>query len=129
GFNIAGNFYGRQGYPYVQWVRINMGDGFGTQSAVIGPLDRQRHSNVFDADLRLEKVINVKPLQINLSIDVFNVANSATVLQRQGRVGDFSNKANAAGVRIDHIVPNATYNLITETLSPRVVRAGARISF
>ena len=66
---------------------------------------------MFDADLRIEKAINIKPVQVNLSIDVFNIANSATVLQRQGRVN------------------STTYNFITETLSPRIVRAGARVSF
>jgi hypothetical protein len=77
----------------------------------VGAIDGYRNSDVFDADLRIEKAINVKPLQVNLSLDVFNVANSATVLQRQGKVN------------------STTYHFITETLSPRIVRAGARISF
>jgi hypothetical protein len=111
GFNFGANFYGRQGYPYLQWITKNPGDGLGTRQVLVGSLSGYRNSDVFDADLRVEKVINVKPLQVNLSVDVFNVANSATVLQRQGRVN------------------STTYHYINETLSPRIVRAGARISF
>jgi hypothetical protein len=129
GFNVAANFYGRQGYPFIQWVTnascpsltatctgsVNPGDGLGTRSVLVtSSIGAYRHATVFDADLRLEKSITIRPLQVNLSVDVFNVANSATVLQRQGRV-------NAKGL--------TGYNSITELLSPRIVRAGARISF
>jgi hypothetical protein len=111
GFNFGANVYGRQGYPYIQWISKNPGDGLGTRNVLVGAIDGYRNSDVFDADLRVEKAINIKPLQVNLSVDVFNVANSATVLQRQGKVN------------------STTYHFITETLSPRIVRAGARISF
>ena len=117
GFNIAGNVYGREGYPFIQWQRANAnpGDGLGTRSVLAtSSLGAYRNPTVFDADLRLEKAINIRPLQVNLSVDVFNVLNSGTVLQRQGQV----NAVGAAG-----------YNTINETLSPRIVRAGARISF
>jgi hypothetical protein len=111
GFNFGANFYGRQGYPYLQWISKNPGDGLGNRNVLVSAMSGYRNSDVFDADLRIEKAINVKPLQVNLSVDVFNVANSATVLQRQGKVN------------------GSTYHFITETLSPRVVRAGARVSF
>ena len=77
--------------------------------------------------------MRIRPLSIALSIDVFNVANSATVLQRQGRLGD------CFGSGCSNIVPgaqgvtgftaNGAYHLITDLQSPRVVRAGARVSF
>lgn len=112
GFNIAANFYGREGYPFIQWITSNPGDGLGVRSVLAtSSIGAYRHKTVFDADVRLEKSINIRPLQVNLSVDVFNVANAGTVLQRQGRVN------------------TSTYNRITETLSPRIVRAGARISF
>ena len=122
GFNVGANIFGRQGYPYVQWVRINTGDGFGTQSVVL-PLDQERNPDIYNVDLRLEKVIELRPLSIALSADIFNLFNSNTTLQRQGRIGD----CTAAGCAA--ITPNATYHLITDFQSPRVVRAGARISF
>jgi hypothetical protein len=111
GFNVAANFYGREGYPFIQWITANPGDGLGSRSVLVSGLGAYRHPNVFDADLRLEKLVTLRPLQVNLSVDVFNVANSGTVLQRQGRVN------------------TAAYNTITEIISPRIVRAGARISF
>ena len=129
GFNVGANFFGRQGYPYVQWVRINTGDGFGTKSIVVPPLDQERNPNIYDLDIRLEKVIELRPLSVALSIDVFNVANSATVLQRQGRIGDCRAVACAPTATAPNITPNASYHLITDFQSPRVVRAGARISF
>jgi hypothetical protein len=127
GFNVGANFFGRQGYPYVQWVSINTGDGYGTKNVVVPPLDQQRNPNIFDADIRLEKVIELRPLSISLSLDVFNVANSATVLQRQGKIATCSNTSSQPSCSA--LVPNGSYNLITDFQSPRVVRAGARISF
>lgn len=123
GFNVGANIFGRQGYPFVQWVRINTGDGFGTKNVLVPPLDEQRNPDIYNVDLRLEKVIELRPLSIALSADIFNLFNSNTTLQRQGRIGD----CTAAGCTA--ITPNSTYNLITDFQSPRVVRAGARISF
>ena len=111
GFNFGANIFGRQGYPFINWHNINPGDGLGTRSVLVGNMDDRRHDDVFNIDARLEKVINVSPLQISLSLDVFNVFNDGTVLQRQGRVNI------------------AAYNQITETQSPRIVRAGARVTF
>jgi len=118
GFKIGANVYGREGYPFLQWVVANAGDGLGQRSILVGPMSAYRNPNVFDADLRLEKAVHVGPLQVSLSADVFNVANAGTVLERQGRC-----TLDAAGVC------GGSYNTITDTLGPRVVRAGARISF
>jgi hypothetical protein len=125
GFNIAANFFGREGFPYPKWVAINPdgdldGDGpgepgpgasFGTREVLVGKLDDDRHDDVFNLDMRLEKIINVNPLQIGLSLDVFNVLNDDTVLQRNGRMNI------------------STFNRIDEVQAPRVVRLGARLSF
>ncbi len=127
GFNVGANIFGRQGYPYVQWVSINTGDGFGTRNVVVGSLDQERNPDIYNVDLRLEKVIELRPLSISLSADIFNLFNSNTTLQRQGKIATCSN--SAAQPACAALVPNATYNLITDFQSPRVVRAGARISF
>jgi hypothetical protein len=110
GFAISANIYGREGYPYIQWIPENPGDGLGTRNVLVTRIGAYRYPNLFDADLRLQKAIALQPLQFVLSIEVFNIANSATVLQRQGDL-------------------SAGYNRILETLNPRVVRAGARVSF
>jgi hypothetical protein len=111
GFNIAGNFYGREGYPRPRFYRIDPGDGMGPRDVILGKMDDERYEDVFNLDLRAEKIFELRPLQVALSIDVFNVLNEDTVLQRVSRVNI------------------GTYNNISETISPRVVRAGARISF
>jgi hypothetical protein len=125
GFGVAANVYGREGYPYLNFVRFDPSDGLGSRDNIIGKLSDRRYNNVFDADLRIEKVIEVRPLQITLSADFFNLFNSGTVLQRNAR-------ASATAVANDGTVTDissATYNRIFELQSPRLVRFGARISF
>jgi hypothetical protein len=125
GFNVGANFYGRQGYPRLQWISVNAGDGLGGQNVLVGNIGDQRYPNLFNVDFRLEKAIDIKPLQINLSIDVFNLANSGTVLQRLSKIGSVSCSAGVCNAG----TATHSYNTITEIQSPRVVRAGARISF
>jgi hypothetical protein len=127
GFNVGANFFGRQGYPYVQWVSIGTGDGFATRNIVVGSLDQERNPDIYNVDLRLEKVIELRPLSIALSADIFNLFNSNTVLQRQGKIATCSNSATQPSCTA--LVPNGTYNVITDFQSPRIVRASARISF
>jgi len=111
GFDIAANVFGRQGYPNVQWANVNPGDGLGTRSVVIGNLDSQRNPDVYNVDLRFDKNVQINPLTLTVSAEVFNLTNQGTVLQRQGRQN------------------LSSYNQILEIQSPRVLRLGARISF
>jgi Carboxypeptidase regulatory-like domain len=117
-FNIAANLYGRQGYPIPYYVRYNAGDGLGGKNVAIGNADNARNSNVYQLDMRIDKNV---PLfnggaNLDLSIDVFNVFNSGTILQRQNNATPNSKGTSNAG-------------LIFEVQSPRVARFGARISF
>ncbi len=125
GFAVAGNVYGREGYPYLQYVRLDPGDGLGPRDNIIGKLSDHRYKNVFDTDLRIEKVLDVRPLQITLSADFFNLFNSGTVLQRNARTPATATASD--GTVTD--VTSSTYNNIFELQSPRLVRFGARISF
>ena len=70
-----------------------------------------RNSNVHTLDLRLEKEFTFSDVGLTLGLDCFNVTNEGFVLQRQGRLNI------------------ATTNWATETLSPRIYRLGARVSF
>jgi hypothetical protein len=110
-FNIAANIFGRQGYPYPKWVVANPGGGFGSQNLIVGKLDDERHEDIWTVDMRLEKVINLKPLTVALAADVFNVFNSDYILQRNGRMNQ------------------STFNRIDEVIAPRVLRLGARLTF
>ena len=111
GFAVAGNFFGREGYPYIQYLRQDPGDGLGTRDNIIGKLGDHRYSDVYELDLRLEKVITVNPLSITIAADIFNALNQGTILQRN---------ANLA---------SPAYNQIVEVQSPRILRLGARVSF
>jgi hypothetical protein len=112
GFNVAGSLWGREGYPINYWRRfIGPNDRLRRDVAVV-PTDSQRYDDVFELDLRLEKVVRVLSTgALTLSFDVFNVTNENTVLQRFERLG-LSNT-----------------NDIKEIQSPRIARFGARFSF
>ena len=110
---MAANFFGREGYPYINYYRYDPGDGLGPRDNIIGKLSDTRYGNVYELDLRLEKVINVKPVQVTIAADIFNALNQGTILQRNAKV--------SAGLGV--------YNQIIEMQSPRIVRFGARISF
>jgi hypothetical protein len=113
GFAVAGNFFGREGYPYINYYRFDPGDGLGPRDNIIGKLSSNRYNSVYELDLRLEKVISVNPLEITIAADVFNALNQGTILQRNARVD----------------LGPGVYNQIIEMQSPRVVRFGARLSF
>jgi hypothetical protein len=129
GFNVAGNFYGRQGYPRLAWITVNAQDGVGSQNILATGLDSHRYPNVFDFDARIEKVLDVKPLQVSLSIDVFNVANSGTVLQQLGKVNSGTINSKTYDPTKPPPTGTATFGTISQVESPRVVRAGVRLSF
>jgi hypothetical protein len=114
GFNIAANLYGRQGYPVPYYVTYSGADNLGRQnlSLLDGELDRFRVDDIFSADLRLEKEFaTVSDFGFTFSIDIFNIFNSAYVMQRERR----------SAVTI--------YDWLDQTLAPRVWRLGVRINW
>ena len=112
GFNVAGAFFGRQGYPINWFERVTgLGDQE-TRDVAVSDLDDQRYDNVYNLDLRLEKVVPItQSANLTVSADLFNVTNEDTVLQRFNRLG-LSNT-----------------NDIKEIQSPRVWRFGLRLAF
>jgi len=116
GFNVAGNITGRQGYPLLYYQRFGrLGTGMsqlsGNTTAQVTGSDEFRNPNIHTLDLRLEKEFTFSDIGLTLGFDCFNVTNEGFVLQRQGRL----NTGNS--------------NWVTETLSPRIYRIGARLSF
>ncbi|HUR83093.1 MAG TPA: TonB-dependent receptor [Thermoanaerobaculia bacterium] len=106
GFNLTG----REGYPIPYIVRYNGAEG--NKNVLLGDVDAYRLPNVNSLDLRLAKDIRFGPAGITLSVDAFNVLNSNTVLQRN----------------VDYLRTSQQHR-ITEVLSPRVFRVGARLTF
>jgi len=122
-FNVAANLYGRQGYPLPYYAQVNPGDGLGTRSVLIGNPDDHRNANLYELDMRLEKVVPLfQKADLTLSLDVFNVLNSNTVLQKQ--ITGLAVCDNA-----DVCTGSATANEIFEIQAPRTLRFGARLSF
>jgi hypothetical protein len=116
GFNIAGAFFGRQGYPINWYQRVSVANTE-TRDVAVSDLDDQRYDNVYDLDLRLEKVVPItQSANVTISADVFNVTNEDTVLQRFNRLG-------ISGAAVGNT------NEIKEIQSPRVWRFGLRLAF
>jgi len=110
-FNVAASIYGRQGYPIIPFQRVFGDDGF-QRDVVAASTDSLRYDNVFELDMRAEKLIPItQTANVTLSADLFNVTNQDTVLQRFNRL----NRSNTG--------------LIKEIQSPRIWRFGARVSF
>ncbi len=116
GFNVAANLTGRQGYPLRYVSRVNrdtISDNAG--SGIDIPVDSDpnafRYPDIHVVDLRLEKEFTFSDFGLTLGADVFNALNESYVLQRQG------------------VLNLGTSDHVTEILSPRVYRVGARLSF
>jgi hypothetical protein len=112
-FELGAALLGRQGYPRGITILTGLGAD-GTRGALPGPIDQQRYGNLWNVDLRLAK--NQKlggSTALNITLDVFNVLNSDTVLQRNRR-------ASASA---------ATFGSILEVINPRILRLGVRLSF
>jgi hypothetical protein len=121
GFGVAANYFIRQGYP-IAYYRIdtsptpaNGGDGL-QRRVYVAPIGKYRYASVDQLDARVDKVVAItSQVSMTLSVDVFNVFNKSTVLQRNSRLNLAS---QASGT-----------NTIFEIQAPRVARFGARIAF
>ena len=80
--NIAGNLFGRQGYPFP--VYRNAALGFeGSRRVLVSPeLDTFRLDNLWDLDLRLSKTFMFGARSFEVIGDLFNVMNANTELVR-----------------------------------------------
>lgn len=109
GFNLTG----RQGYPIPYVHRVGTSEGFKYLLVEDDPANI-RHDDIMNLDLRLAKDITFGAIGtgLTLSLDMFNVTNQQTILQRDVQ------RLNFAGS-----------NRITELQSPRVFRLGARLTF
>lgn len=117
GISVGAAVTGREGYPIPYNHRANVADGRGTQVVLVDGVDGSRHDDIFTADLRLAKEFVWRDVGFTLSADVFNATDERTIMQRN--IGLFNT----------FTTPNPAANRITEILSPRVFRFGARLNF
>jgi hypothetical protein len=112
GFNVALNASGRQGYPIPYFRRVPRNGFTSTANVIVAPhSDSFRNDAINLLDGRVEKEFNFKDFGLTLGVDCFNLLNSGSVIQRQHRLN------------------NSQTNYVTEIVSPRIFRVGARFSF
>ncbi len=123
GINLGANFFGRQGYPFLPYVRVRTRDVADSRPLIlIGKVGDYRLDNLYQLDLRLEKAFQIGPITVTPAAEVFNVINSSTVLQRYSRVGTFDNRSG-------ELSTDDLFATVQEAQSPRILRLGIRMSF
>ena len=117
GINFGANWVLRQGYaePYFR-SSVATGDPLSNRKSVLVTNDvgKFRLPAVSSLDVRLEKAFRIRTLNIMGDLDVFNVANSATVL---GRTYDL------------RLTGPTGFNKTLEIMNPRILRLGVRLNF
>lgn len=124
GLAVSGALVGRQGFPQQYFVAVNPHDTVGNQILVLtSPVGTERLPNVYELDLRLEDTFVVGPVSVTPSFNVFNAANSNTVLARRGRTGTYD-ATRGVPFRAD-----PRFNEIQDFQSPRIFQVGIQASF
>jgi hypothetical protein len=117
GINLGANWVFRQGHaePFFR-SNVATGDPLGSSKSVLVTKDigEFRLPAVNSLDVRLEKAFKIQRGTIALDLDVFNIGNVGTVLQRQYDL----RRTGPTG-----------YNQTLEIMSPRILRLGLRFNF
>jgi hypothetical protein len=112
GFDLSGNFFGRQGYPQPYYHRINLGQVEGRERVLsVDDVNEVRLSNLFTVDVRIAKNFDYRQLRFTVAAEIFNLLNAGTV---NAQVVDMS---------------SSTFGRIDEILSPRIVRLVGKFRF
>ncbi|MGH9442470.1 MAG: hypothetical protein ACRD16_09350, partial [Thermoanaerobaculia bacterium] len=141
-FNIAANLFGRQGYLEPYYASVSGGDvcasdngpcnagltspSIGSRNVIVGNSDNHRLKNLYQLDLRVEKVLPLfQKADLTLSIDMFNSLNSDTIVQQSAQL----QRTTPCGASDPTTSCPGKGNRVEERQSPRVLRFGARLSF
>jgi hypothetical protein len=124
GLMLGANLYGRQGYPRPFKVEVyNTGDvANNTWNLLIDDVDTYRYPNLYQLDLRLQKTLQIGPLTVTPAVELFNAANSNTLLNSYPVAGYYD---GADGT----FYPEPFFDATIEIQSPRIVRLGVQVSF
>ncbi len=129
-FNVAANLYGRQGYQNPYFLQVDTGNGEGTRYVLLQGENRLK--NVYNLDLRLEKVVAIaSKASLTISLELFNALNANTILQRQNDAtpGPANSSLSASTYCTAANPCTAAAGSIDEIQNARAVRFGARVSF
>ena len=112
GFEVAGNLFGRQGYPKPVYMQLDTGALDGTVKVLaVSQTDQLRLKNLWDLDLRLAKSLRLGAANLILAGELFNEFNSNSDLYRNPDAS------------------STVYNRLDEILAPRIARLSARFTF
>ncbi len=110
---MAGNFYGRKGYPLPNTTSFrSRQDGQRRTALASGRREDFRLADLITLDLRLQKAFELhQKLKLTVSAEPFNALNEGTEVRRDVRL----NRPQS--------------NFLLETRSPRVWRFGLRLGW
>jgi hypothetical protein len=111
GIEVAGNVFGRQGYPFPLFRSQTLGADSALPILVTPLIDTFRYDNLWNTDLRVARTFKFRTISVRLIGDLFNVMNANTVLIRNNNV------------------LSTAFNTISQNLSPRIFRAGLVVAF
>ncbi len=111
GMEVAGNLFGRHGTAFPYFRQVSLGLDGSNRVLVTDRVDSVRFPNLWNLDLRWAKNLQPGRLNSQLTVDLFNVTNTNTELNR------IRNLAS----------PN--FGRITDNISPRILRFGLRFGF
>jgi hypothetical protein len=113
--NVSGVWNARQGYPYIEAILVSgtalRPRGAGDVLVPINPIGETRLSTFQQIDMKVEKAFRLGAAKLSGSFEVFNLANSNTVVTRERQLNSTS-AGNARGI-----------------LAPRVARFGVRVQW
>ncbi len=92
-------------------------------SLLIDDMDTYRYPNVYQLDLRLQKTVRIGPVTVTPAVELFNVANSNTLINSEPDAGTYD------AVDGTFFPNDASFDDTIEVQSPRIVRLGIQISF
>ena len=111
---VAGNLFGRQGYPIPVYQDASLGRDGSLRVLVSSELDTYRLPNLWNLDLRVSHEFRFGKSRGNVGVDLFNVANSNTALVR-GRNGTATGQTG--------------FYALAQNLSPRILRFAVELGF
>jgi len=131
GLAASGILSGRQGFPLQYFVVVNPHDTKGNQIMVLtAPVGTYRLADVYQLDLRLQDTFAIGPVSLTPSFNVFNAANSNTVLARRVRTGVYDvEREPSRGCPNPPFCPDSRFNEIQNFQSPRIFQVAIQVSF
>lgn len=87
GINISGSLIAREGYIIPRYRRITGVPNIGTVNVYFGKMGDTRLPAFWIANLRVEKIFNIKETKVVVAVDGFNITNNNMALKKEPNIG------------------------------------------